>query len=111
MLVEYINIELLVTDENGLKLHFGTIPLNFTDLSLTFSGFSLGYTNSILEIYPTALPMNYTKVVNSASNKLMLTFLSTPSSYFSAGLIYFSYIYITNAYAAVTPISLFQDVS
>lgn len=57
------------------------------------------------------LPMNYTKISNAttrASNQLILTVSTHPATYFVQGTVFFSYIYITNAYAAIKMATLFS---
>jgi hypothetical protein len=89
----------------------GVTTLDIATKTLVFTGFSLGYTNSKMEVYPLALPMSYTKIQNANANTLVLTISQSPSTYFQQGVVLFGYIYISNAYAANTPISLFPYIT
>jgi len=88
------------------------VPLDLATSTLTFTGFYLSYTESKMEIYPLALPMNYVKIQNSttlANNQIVLQFLETPTAYMTQGNIYFSYIYFTNVYASNRIFALYQS--
>lgn len=54
--------------------------------------------------------MNFTKGI-SGGTTLRLVLLTTPVNYYVQGTIYFSYLYLTNAYSAEHPISLFQAIN
>lgn len=104
-------MSLIVSDDNSITFNFGVTALDIATTTLTFTGFSLSYTKSKIEVYPLALPMSYTKIVNTNQNQILLTVSQTPSSYFLQGVVMFAYIYISNAYAANTPISLFAHIT
>lgn len=108
---EYLTLSVLVTDEAGLKFNVGIVELQISTSTLTFSGFDLSYANSKVEVYPLALPMNFTRSSSAANNRAVLTFIATPPTYFVQGKIFFSYIYITNAYSALHPVSIFPLIN
>jgi hypothetical protein len=92
-------------------MNSGVVALDIASSTLTFSGFSMSYNSSRMEIYPLAFPMVYSKIQNSttiANNQIVLTITTSPTLYMAQGTIYFAYIYFTNIFSANNVMALYQ---